>query len=496
MAEDLRRLFSVKNCAGATAAETTDNQKRKDFFNDIGKLGDIEVLNRIPGAGKITSGLRSLAKISNMISLGETDSAIIPNSSGYVFDAVGINLVDATRAGGFNPGVLNRATGQADTILHQVKQGLFTIENIPNSVGDFQSLASTIAGIYTPGKEEDEKSMEICGATPYAIDLVRFAPKFKFLFILQFTVNEQYNWMDLGGDSMARNLAFVVKHSTRPNVAIEHEEINMYNFWTDVPKRVRYEPMTMRFYDDNKGLAHLFYTSYLNIISPISREQDMPADHNLLAATSMPGNTRWRGNSSSLGVLENDNVSIIKEIKLFHVYDYGKFMNVYNFKNPKLTAMNLDELDMAETGGGSEFELQFVYDAMTITSGFNMNENKTKVVELTTNGSNPMVPNFTGTIAETPEGTGEDGEAPIPNKEKSAVDELAADVKMTKDSVTGGIQGVYATASETISDAAEEVTSVYDNVMDSAEEMYGTASGAVTDAYNSTSDFIGSSWLS
>jgi len=59
-------------------------------------------LNRF-GGGKITQGLRDLSKISDSIRTGETDAAIIPNSEGYVLDAVGINPNAAQQASDWVP---------------------------------------------------------------------------------------------------------------------------------------------------------------------------------------------------------------------------------------------------------------------------------------------------------------------------------------------------------------------------------------------------------
>jgi len=413
MAEDPRK-FTVKNCAGTNNTISRASQERKDFFSALGKIGDIEVLNRF-GDGKITQGLRTLAKTSNSIRTGNTNSSVIPNGSGYVLDAVGINPNAAQQAGKFNPGVLNRGVAQAESILDSVKGGNFTLDSIPNVITDIQNLGSLVDGIFTDNTgQSSTRSLEVCGATPYAIDLIQYAPKYKFLFVVQVTLKEAYR--NSFGES-EKKLAFVVKTSTRPNVNVEHEEINMYNFWTRVPKRVIYEPITMRFYDDNKGLAHLFYTKYLESISPISRQGGLENSGQLsiewLQQNSMNFNNTSTQSTASLTALEGDNTSIIDEIKLFHIYDYGRLLNVYHFHHPKLLTLNLDDLDMAETGGGSEIEFQFVYDAFHITPALKVDtfsESLTTFTGGTSVGRYPIKPNFNGAEpTATPEGTDADG---------------------------------------------------------------------------------------
>lgn len=69
---------------------------------------------------------------------------------------------------------------------------------------------------------------------------------------------------------------------------------------------------------------------------------------------------------ASLGALNNNATNILSEIRLYHLYDWGRLLNVYHMYNPKITNMNLDDLDMAESGAGSELEVQFAYDGLYV----------------------------------------------------------------------------------------------------------------------------------
>ena len=58
------RTFTVKPCPASYAAKSSADignasSLRRDFFNSVGKLGDLQVLNSI-GAGSIGTGLRTL----------------------------------------------------------------------------------------------------------------------------------------------------------------------------------------------------------------------------------------------------------------------------------------------------------------------------------------------------------------------------------------------------------------------------------------------------
>jgi len=371
MALDPRFNFVVK-CPQTSNRQQAKSNARKDFFNSVGKVGDIELLNKVAD-GAISSGLRTIAKTSNAIRSGDTQAAIIgngisgdPTGANVVLSEVGINPQQAEKAGQFNPGVLNRGTAEAQSVYDRAVQGNYKLEDIPNSVQDLQNLKTLADGIFTEGQNEDNK-IELCGAKNYAQSLIKYAPKQKFMFILQFTLKEEYTtWAPI-----IEEMAFVVKNMGRPNVNIEHEEVNFYNFWSRVPKRTVYEPITMRFHDDMKNATHNFYSAYLEAVSPIARlgglDTGSMINHEMLEDNGLLGSRRDYRSSASLGALEGNNTSLIDELRVFHLFDYGRFMSVYNYKNPKILSMNLDDFDMAEGATGNEVELQFAYDSLHIT---------------------------------------------------------------------------------------------------------------------------------
>lgn len=393
------RTFTVKSCPTSQQAQQSTASNKKSFFSELGKVGDLEVLEDI-GFGKVGEGLRLLTKTSDSIRTGSVLAGIMgPVETGAkkVLDTVGIDVNAAQDLlDGLNPGVANRAYGQAKVIYDKVKEGNFELEDIPYVFQDLQSLETAIRGIYK-GKQNETREFAQCGASPYATDLISWAPKFKFLFVVQFEFTEPYasKFKDI-------HAAFVVKNSSRPNINFEHEELNMYNFWTKVPKRTVYEPMTMRFYDDNHNQAMTLYNAYLKAMSPIANlpfEQKMEDVSGAFENISMDFNNMNKGGAfpgpapthkyaSSYGPTAGvDTKNIFKRITLFHVYREGRLMNVYNFFNPKIISMELDDLDMADNGNGSEMSFQFVYDAMHITTGYQVSDTTTYNIESISGGN-------------------------------------------------------------------------------------------------------------
>lgn len=422
MSADPRKYFAVKNCPVASKAGVSEQAKRKGFLESITKIGDLEILNKT-GFGKVAEGLRTLSKVSDSVRVGEsvvpgregssTTNSVLGQIANTALDAVdkGANIVlDTTGLGGvadavgsFNPDVANRAVGQAKSVYQKVKQGGFKLSDIPGAFQDLQNLEQLGRGIFGTGAKPPKREYEFCGASPYATDLIAYAPKFNFLFVIDVEFAPEYErWSDIG-----RTMSFVVKRSTRPSVEFEYEEVNMYNFHTRVPKRTIYPPVTMSFYDDNRNAAHLFYTGYTRAMSPIANMMiEGQAQTGKYETSSMEfgggpdassfnsSHPSTMGYAASLGPLLGETTSIVQRIRLYHVFDYGRLMNIYNFYNPRILAFNQTDLNMAETGDGAEFDFQFAYDSMFIEPGFSIQEggNNKNLEELTNNGNTATYP--------------------------------------------------------------------------------------------------------
>jgi hypothetical protein len=386
------RAFTIvcpKNEGGNTA-------NKRSFFNAVGKIGDIQALNDL-GASKIGAGLRTLNSVSNSIRGG---CGSIPNSiansidagANWVLSNVGIapSVVDAVAK--FQPGIANQAYGQAKQLFQQVQQGNFKLKDIPGYAQDFQNLAGLGSRIFTPTTPAN-KSIEICeGTSPYAIDLLVRAPKYKFLYVVQFIMNDPYGSLD------NVDLAFGIKTITRPSLKVQMEDVNYYNFRSKAITRTEFEEMKMTFHEDTgfgKGSvdgavergnnAVRFFNTYMRATVPITNHSDAEQLSNIKQEGMkfnqnfeiMEGTILAGRYGASYGPLEKtatgqDPTNIIREIKVFHVYDHGHHMNVYKFFNPRITAMSMDDLDMSASTEGCEVTMSFNYDSVYIDTGVSM----------------------------------------------------------------------------------------------------------------------------
>lgn len=427
MADPRNNLFNVKPCPPSTAASSLSNiagmtAERIQFYNSVGKIGDIEAMNDF-GASRISQGMRVLASVSNSIrqgcgalptSIGGAIGDTLDAGTGWVLENVGIarTVVDAVSQ--FNPQIANTAYGQAKRIYENVKDGKFEITDIPYYLQDFQNLERLGRQIFTPSSAENTNIQERCEASPYAMDLIARAPKYKFLFVVQFVFNEPYSTILNNKD-----FAFVVKTSTRPNITYVTEDVNYYNYRSKFITKTQFDEMEMSFHDDTQNYASEFYAAYLKSMTPIanltSNAQidtsspflDDSIDGTIttttvntdtgaidrqtqnLAAYNIDGMT-VKGYSASSGPLLNENKTLISQIKVFHVYNYGLKMNVYNYMNPRITSLAPDNLDMSVGDQGTELRIKFVYDSVFVDTAVDMNSPEYNIESLDTSSVYPL----------------------------------------------------------------------------------------------------------
>ncbi len=367
--------FSVKPCPSSYslksgAAISASDSMRRDFFNSTGKIGDLEVLNDI-GGGTIGEGLRTLTHASNAIrtgcgSLPTIIGDSIDQGANWVLENIGIapTVIDTLKQ--FHPEIANTAYGNAKAIYERVQQGHLKMTDIPSYLQEFQDLERLARGIYTPGSNDRTESLKArCEASPYAIDLLARAPKYKFLFLVQFKLDPGFLESDPSYETSLNGMAFVIKKTSRPHIKYITEDVNYYNYRTKVITKTEFEEMAMSFHDDNLGYTHTFYKACIKAMSPITNNENWVAPDLLENdGLNFPNGKHTGPNySASLGPLPGDSKQqIFQEITLYHVHDWGNTTDVYHFYNPRITQLQPDDLDMAESTTGNELIMNFHYD--------------------------------------------------------------------------------------------------------------------------------------
>lgn len=346
--------FKIGPCSG----EPQKQNERNGFFDAIKKVSGLEIEN------KTFEKLKTIAKISDS---GKTGT-ITGDGVGWVFGKMNWPLPEqlGSVVKSFNPQVANGAIGAAKQIAEKVKQRNFKFEDIPEVIQDMGNFEAMLGGIFTP--ETPNKRSIKCEAIDYAMDFAKdYGMKYKFLFVVEFVPNDSFYSAINGGI----NPAAFVKDFTMPQIAIEHEEVNMYNLRTKIPKFINFQNANMTFYDDGRNHVMSMITNYLKTMSPAFR-----LDNPLTLETYSQGYGDI-SNSSSLRVLDDSSVysgltttndstkNILKEIRVYHVFMSGHYFNMYSFLNPRFSNITIEQLSMEENAV-SMVSTEFNYDTMYI----------------------------------------------------------------------------------------------------------------------------------
>ncbi len=250
------------------------------------------------------------------------------------------------------------------------------------------------------------------------------SPKLKF----NFTMSIIYAGMSAEiGDDDPYTISFGIKQITRPAPNVIYEDVNYYNFMTKVATKVDFGVMTVTLYDDRDNKAHGIFKAYMESISPITnntRDQALSLDKN------------GQINSGSLGVLpEGARHGPIKNIRVNHILDWNGKKVIYDFLNPKIQNVTLDELDMTQS------------DVSTITFTFLYDSYHTETVS---GGEQPVIETSSGPIdsmggLEYIRTTGELSNTPYPGDPMSGLSEVVVTAERRGGVRQSGIPGISST---------------------------------------------------
>lgn len=189
----------------------------------------------------------------------------------------------------------------------------------------------------------------------YAKPLIDYQPKFRYTFIAQITMYGEYQ------SDIPTSCAFLISKFDKPKTSIEYEEVNFYNFFSQVPKRTKFSNCSFTLHDDIKSSSMNFIVSYLRRVCPIfNHEHSMNFEDDGM---------NFQNSNSSYGLHTTTNsLNIIQSIKIYNIYNGSRTMDVYTFNNPKITEITLDEWSM-ESFDPSTINVDFVYDNWYVNAG-------------------------------------------------------------------------------------------------------------------------------
>lgn len=342
------------------------------------------------------------ATTSILVSLGSSggspsvNGAVISGGAQSVLGAVGVSLNSPVRT--TNPTVYNNGVAAANTLATQANSGNTNVSSMVS--GSLEPIAQLVYADTIAAAGSILSGATTAAYTPYATDLIAFAPKYNFMFVVEVAFNPGFEFLgQLNGNRS--KFAMIVQEFDRPRISFDHEEYNFYNFRSKVVKRASHENLKLKFIDDRQNASFMFMMQYLLAIHPIlgiSPQSAFAYEESGMAwavGDSSTGNdiTYETVNSASTRALPGNALTAISEIKVYHVYDYGSSMNVYHFIRPKVVGIDLDRWDMKGSADNCTIEAEFTYDGMYLEPSVSISASVQQRIELLSQASlYPMTP--------------------------------------------------------------------------------------------------------
>lgn len=187
------------------------------------------------------------------------------------------------------------------------------------------------------------------------------SPKLKFLFSVQF-YPRSLSFSGGNGSTNMNELIYPLKRASRPNITMNYQPINQYNYRTAVLTKIEYNatPASLTFYDDTANRSLDLIVKYLKSISPI-------ANRPLNAASSLGSDVDTDASVGTGHGIYGPLEAIRVAHHQFNPSDPTQLISTYyDYLNPKISQITLDDLDMTASEV-STVEFSFAYDSVNIT---------------------------------------------------------------------------------------------------------------------------------
>jgi hypothetical protein len=271
-------------------------------------------------------------------------------------------------------------------------------------VREFAQSAAVLSSAITGQANKNQTAITSCEPPPYAFDLVLNPPKYKFMYLVEFTVNSQLIFS--GGTTPTQSpveekIGFYAKKITRPSITFNHDDVNMYGLRTKIHKSSTFNDIDISFYDDEKNNVMNFLLKIVRRknynITGVTTETDgsLIGRRTQTFATDINGNGVYFStaapesgtfNTSGLSKLPN----YITSIRVYHITHGGNKVDIYTMANPHLLDFQLDELNTAEASSGTEVNAKFSYEFLNVETDVRMTEDVARKLTALQTGSNTL----------------------------------------------------------------------------------------------------------
>lgn len=231
-------------------------------------------------------------------------------------------------------------------------------------------------------------------------DAYSFSPKFKFLFHVYFNLNQ--NLISTIGDNLIKegkllNFGLAVKNIQLPKYTFDLHDMNQYNRKRIVQSKIKYDPVTINFHDDNAGvikkLWYTYYTYYYkdatqkdsNLRTPKSRNNTPPTNPNgsqsgdisrrNIYDNSISGTADWGYIGEASSTPQTALAASVGQTKApffrsIDVYGFNQHsFTLYRLINPVIESFGHDTYDYSQANGTMENTMSLRYETVKYYEG-------------------------------------------------------------------------------------------------------------------------------
>lgn len=190
---------------------------------------------------------------------------------------------------------------------------------------------------------------------------LRLAPKTKFLYHVFFNINTNA-LKSLNFKFQHQNeINMLVKAAELPKFTIQTETLNQYNRKKVVQIKVDYQPITIKFHDDNLGVVGQLWQNYFGYYYGDTTAANIPGAYN---RTAMKSSSFIRGR---YGLDNNSAIPFFNDITIFQLAKKAWYS--YRLVNPTITSWSHDSLD-SSSSSPSEQTMQLAYESVAYNTGY------------------------------------------------------------------------------------------------------------------------------
>jgi hypothetical protein len=181
----------------------------------------------------------------------------------------------------------------------------------------------------------------------------RLAPKTKYLYHVVF---------GMGGGGSPTELSMLARSVDLPRFNIQTDTLNQYNRKRITQVKIDYQPVQIKFYDDNSGVTRQLWEQYYSYYYG-----DYISANN---AAAYAKNAYSLGSVRPVGKFGLDNGSLDNFFREIVIYQMSKKQwNSYKLVNPKIQSWTHDNLDYGSSQP-AEHTMTLIYEAVGYDTGF------------------------------------------------------------------------------------------------------------------------------